>query len=67
MIRRSNVCIRSILGLTIMVDEIVCRDCMQVFYDWRDADNHVCNSPIQTQATVRSMNEADPWARESQA
>ena len=50
MIRRPKVCIRTILGLTIMVDEIVCRDCEQVFYDWWEADNHICDSPTKTQA-----------------
>lgn len=27
-----------------MVDEIVCPDCQQVFYDWWDADNHVSHA-----------------------
>ena len=25
-----------------MIDEIVCPDCTRIFYDWADADEHVC-------------------------
>jgi hypothetical protein len=28
-----------------MVEEIVCEDCKQVFYDWRDVVHHFCYSP----------------------
>jgi len=49
MSRLSRVCIRTILGLTIIVDEIVCTDCMQVFYNLWDVDHHVCR-PTSTEA-----------------
>jgi hypothetical protein len=35
-----------------MVDEIVCHDCDQVFYDLWDADHHVCYPPAITPAAA---------------
>ena len=35
-----------------MVEEIVCEDCKQVFYDWRDVVHHFCYSHAITQAAA---------------
>jgi hypothetical protein len=41
-----------------MIEEIICEDCRAVFYDWWDAENHLCIRPAiapQSVAPVSSV------------
>jgi hypothetical protein len=43
-----------------MIEEIVCPDCKRIFYDWADADEHVCRPTKTDSEPTLSLCEMEP-------